>query len=173
MPNSLPPPSSQRLWFNRSHAVDNFIRHEFEDDLHDYLHDRNNSVPAAQSKYIPLEKTPHGALALTILIGEFAHRMYRYNGDTREEMFKDSYNLTEDACILAWMSISHDHDQIVSQIERTFFVTPFIHHERIQGLTAAQSRCENYLRTAPRVREQQQNKQLRQLHHRQRLLQLL
>jgi uncharacterized protein (DUF924 family) len=106
-------------WYERNAAFDSEIKHRFF------------SVwrAAEEGKLAHWEETPEGALALVIVLDQFARNMFR--GDRR------TYATDEFARAVADRAIARGFDRQVSHPERQFFYLPFMHSENL----ADQERC--------------------------------
>lgn len=102
------------FWFTKSDTTDAYIREHF-----------GNTVKAARrGECDAWEKTPHGRLALIIVLDQFPRNIYR---DTPNAFSSDTQALA-----LAQEGIMAGVDQELTGHERVFFYMPFMHSERIE-----------------------------------------
>lgn len=106
-------PSLHRtVWFEKDAAFDQACT-RFADALHD----------AKSGTLDHWAGTPHGALALIILLDQFSRNLFRGSPDT--------YAANSKARSIARAAIAHGFDQQVGSVERGFFYLPFEHSEHV------------------------------------------
>jgi uncharacterized protein (DUF924 family) len=106
-------------WFEKDDAFDAAIRERFLTTYEDAVAGRLNDW----------EASPHGALALLIVLDQFPRNMFR--GDAR------TYAADARARGVADRALARGFDREVDQALRTFFYLPFMHSETL----ADQERC--------------------------------
>jgi uncharacterized protein (DUF924 family) len=106
-------------WFERNAAFDSEIKRRF----------LSVWQAAERGKLAHWEETPEGALALVIVLDQFARNIFR--GDRR------TYATDGLARAVADRAIGRGFDRQVSPPERQFFYLPFMHSENV----ADQERC--------------------------------
>jgi uncharacterized protein (DUF924 family) len=111
--------AGQEKWFKKDTAFDDEIRRRF---LGTY-------EAAAAGHLADWERTPEGALALTIVLDQFPRNMFR--GDAR------SYAGDPLARAVAGRALARGFDQRTTLPERQFFYLPFEHSESLPD----QERC--------------------------------
>lgn len=99
------------IWFARTSLEDSQIRDQFLKDI----------VHAQRGNYNDWRRTPHGRLALILLLDQFPRHIYR--NQPQEFMFDRM------ARALAWEGIQKGDDRHLYPIERAFFYLPFEHAE--------------------------------------------
>ncbi|CAI7912790.1 unnamed protein product [Closterium sp. NIES-54] len=118
-----PAPSDEvakaRVWFSKNDDVDAFIRTRFAP-----------LIPlAASGQLAGWEDTPHGALALLVLLDQFTRNSFRGSPDA----FAQDHVALE----IAKRAIDKGFDRQVPRVGQPFFYLPFEHAEDL----AAQDRC--------------------------------
>lgn len=99
------------LWFTASEQTDNEIRERFGNDV----------ARASAGEYEALRSTPHGSLALIILLDQFTRNIYR---GTPDAFASDPLALQ-----YALDMIASGQDQKLSPVERIFVYLPLEHAE--------------------------------------------
>jgi uncharacterized protein (DUF924 family) len=106
-------PSSHRtVWFEKEDAFDQACM-RFAEALHD----------AKSGSLDGWAETPHGALALVILLDQFSRNLFRGMPET--------YSADGKARFTARTAIARAFDQQVGSVERGFFYLPFEHSEHL------------------------------------------
>lgn len=101
-------------WFNGGEAVDNLIRHRFEELIE----------PAHKGSYDRWLQSPKGVLALILILDQFPRNIYR--GTARAFAYDDR------ALSLALDGISLGLDETLEGRERVFYYLPLEHSEDIR-----------------------------------------
>lgn len=107
----VPPQALSRMWWAKNRDIDEHIRKNFETDL----------LGAVKGELGDWESTPHGTLALIILLDQFSRNMYR---DTRRAFSQDTLALST-----AEKGIEKGFDKGLHPVMRVFFYMPFMHSE--------------------------------------------
>jgi len=109
----VPPQEMSRMWWAKNRDIDEYIRKIFENDL----------LSAVKGELGDWESTPHGTLALIILLDQFSRNMYR---DTPRAFSQDTQALST-----AEEGIEKGFDRGLHPVMRVFFYMPFMHSESI------------------------------------------
>jgi len=100
-----------KRWFGESPDTDREIRERFEDDF----------VKATQGAYAAWGSTPHGCLALALLLDQFPRNMYR--GSAK------AFEADPLAQQVAERAIDAGKDEELPLVERMFLYMPLMHSE--------------------------------------------
>lgn len=109
----IPSEHRAKIWFGEDKDVDNEIKSLFNSDLE----------KAIKGEYESWQETPHGQLALILILDQFSRHIHR---DTPQAFAQDSKAL---AICLQGISIEADH--ALSLIERVFYYFPLLHSETL------------------------------------------
>lgn len=109
----IPTQRRARIWFGDHKDVDLMIRKQFNQDL---LH-------AKSGDYHHWEESPHGQLALIIILDQFSRHIYRGS--------QDAYTQDHLAIEICLRAINQGDDHRLSLIERVFFYFPLLHSEHL------------------------------------------
>lgn len=101
------------LWFNSTPEFDQMLRDRF---LATYQ-------AAADGRLADWERTPSGALALTIVLDQFPLNMFRGQ--------PESFATEAAACAVADRAIARGFDHRMQPVERLFLYLPFMHCETL------------------------------------------
>jgi uncharacterized protein (DUF924 family) len=112
------PSSHRNEWFERDAAFDQACT-RFADALRD-------AKSGALDRWT---ETPHGALALIILLDQFSRNLFRGSPETYAADLK--------ARSIARAAVAHGFDQQVGSVERGFFYLPFEHSEDVADQEAS------------------------------------
>ena len=105
--------SNRRCWFRSTPAFDQEIRERFEPA---WLAARNGQLGSWKS-------TPHGALALVILLDQVPLNMYR--GQAL------AFATEAQSRVVADQAISAGWDRLMDEVRKPFFYLPFMHSETL------------------------------------------
>ena len=111
-------------WFAHSAAFDDAIRLRFEP-----VHHR-----AARLEYAGWSATPHGALALLLLLDQFPRNLYRGSAH--------AFATDPLARAIADAALAAGHDQATEPSLRPFFYLPFAHSEALADQDRSVDLCE-------------------------------
>lgn len=103
-----------KQWFAGGESQDRVLRERFGP-----LHDR-----ARRGELDAWVDTPHGALALVLLLDQFTRNLYRGTAS--------AFTNDEQALALAGDGIRREFDRALNVVERAFLYMPFQHSERIE-----------------------------------------
>jgi uncharacterized protein (DUF924 family) len=104
-------PARYELWFGRSEETDRLVTARFGEDAR----------AAAEGKLDHWAETPHGRMALLILLDQFPRHIHRGKPEAWAQDPKAQ------ALVLEGLELGHD--QALSPIERSFFYLPLEHAE--------------------------------------------
>jgi len=104
-------PARYDLWFGRSEETDHLVIERFGEDAR----------AAAEGKLDHWAETPHGRMALLILLDQFPRHIHRGKPEAWAQDPKAQ------ALVLEGLELGHD--QALSPIERSFFYLPLEHAE--------------------------------------------
>ncbi len=125
------PAERQELWFGGAEATDRLIRGRFAED-----------VQRAQSgEYDQWRQSPHGALALILLLDQFTRNMFRHS--------PAAYASDEKALRLCRAGLAQGQDQNLSILQRAFFYLPLEHAEEPQAQALSVALFAELLAQAP------------------------
>jgi uncharacterized protein (DUF924 family) len=108
------PAEKSALWFRKSDETDSLIRGQFQ-----LMWQR-----ALEGAYDSWSKTPHGRLALILLLDQFSRNMFR--GTPR------AFEGDSSALELAREGVQKKEDRNLHTVERVFFYMPFEHSEDLE-----------------------------------------
>ncbi len=112
-PGSAEAGTTRDVWFTKRTAFDQECRDRFE-----ALH-----RAAASGALDDWSRTPHGTLALVILLDQFSRNIYR---DTPQAFAQDAHALR-----IAREAIARGFDREMTPLERMFLYLPFEHSENL------------------------------------------
>lgn len=124
-------PSTVSRWFKGGPEVDEEIRRRFGEALE----------PARRGELDLWAGTPHGTLALLILLDQFPRNAYR--NDPR------AFASDERALQIARAALARGDDQRVFPVQRTFFYLPFEHSEALEDQRTAVAKIRASYEAAP------------------------
>ncbi len=109
----IPSEHRAKIWFGEDQDVDNEIKSLFSADLDHAIKD----------EYDSWQETPHGQLALILLLDQFSRHIHR---DTPQAFAQDPKALA-----ICLQGISTEADHSLSLIERVFYYFPLLHSENL------------------------------------------
>lgn len=109
-------PSEHRtwVWFSGDPVVDSEIKEKFSED----------HQQAIAGHYLDWQNSPHGLLAIIILLDQFSRHIYR---NSSQAFAQDNKALE-----LCLQGIEQQYDHRLSLIERVFFYFPLMHSENAE-----------------------------------------
>ncbi|MDD7909441.1 DUF924 domain-containing protein [Pseudovibrio exalbescens] len=111
--------AGREKWFQSTPEFDEEIRSRFEGDLR----------KAAKGDYDSWQETPHGALALLLLLDQFPRNLFRGSAE--------SFAYDAKALAIARQAMEKNYHLAYPREVRLFFFLPFEHSENIEDQTTA------------------------------------
>ncbi len=124
-------PQRLKLWFGGDSSTDREIKEKFEHLL----------IPALAGDLDDWSDSPHGTLALIVLLDQFPRNIFRKTAE--------AFACDERALELALAGIDSGQDRALSITERAFFYMPLEHSESLEMQKLSVEKFEYLLEEAP------------------------